>query len=154
VFVYTANLFKSSGGGTLGGTDTWLTMGSGLVGKTEFSHISSDHVELDFDVSVFLTGVDTNNRSDHFGKDNSVSEVSLDGGGLLTRSEVLLGLSELLNESLIFMLKTSAESSLDSGSEEFNEIFVLEGSKVFKGETSVGELLSGTFSSLIVGLYI
>jgi len=53
-------------------------------------------------VVAFLLGqettyVDTTDGSNHLGNNDHVSQVSLDHGGLLVRSSVLLGESELLD---------------------------------------------------------
>ena len=133
---------------TLGSTDTGLTMGSGSVGKTEFTEVSADHIELDFDIGEFFTSVDTDNGSDHFGEDDGVSEVSLDGNGLFTGLDTDLGLSELLDKSGVFMLKTSVESSSDSGSEVALKFVGVEGDEVFEGKASESVLLGRTVSSL------
>jgi len=123
-------------------------MGSWLVGKTELTDVLANHIELYFNICEFFASVHTDHGSDHFRENDGVSEMSLDWSGLLTRLEVLLGLSELLDESLVFVLKTSAESSLDSGTEELDELLVLEGREFFEGETSEGVFLCGTFLSL------
>jgi len=139
---------------TLGSTDTGLTVRSGLVGKTEFTEVSADHIELDFDIGEFFTSVDTDNRSDHFGKDDGISEVSLDSDGLFTGLNTDLGLSELLDKSGVFMLKTSVESSSDSGSEVALELISVEGNEIFEGETSEGVLLGRTVLSLFTHIYL
>lgn len=55
------------------------------------------------------THVDTDDRTDHLRDDDHVSQVGLDHGGLLVGSSLLLGLSELLDQSHWSSLKTSLE---------------------------------------------
>jgi hypothetical protein len=82
-------------GGTLGGTDSGLTVTAGLVGKRELSEVAADHIKLDFDVIEGFAVVDSDVVADHFGEDDGVAEVGLDGGGLLSQLRVLLALLAL-----------------------------------------------------------
>lgn len=90
--------------GSLGGTDAGLAVTAGLVGDGELSEVAADHVEPDLDVVEALTVVDGDVVADHFGHDDGVAEVSLDGGGLLSDDAVLLGLLALGVEPDVFML--------------------------------------------------
>lgn len=64
------------------------------------------------------TYVDTTDGSNHLGDNDHVSQVSLDHGGLLVRTGVLLGESELLDETHGLSLQSSLEPSSGSGVNE------------------------------------
>jgi hypothetical protein len=91
-------------GGSLGGSDTGLTVLARLVGKGELSEVPADHVELDFHIVEALSIVDGHVVADHFGHDDGVAEVSLDGDGLLSRLCVLLALLALGIQTDVFVL--------------------------------------------------
>lgn len=101
--------------GSLGGSDTWPTVLGGRVGDGELAEVLADHVELDFDVGEGLAVVDSNNIADHFRHDDGVAEVSLDGSGLLSGLDVLLGLSALHQEPVVFVLDFWITCSCTSG---------------------------------------
>mgnify|MGYP007001960829 FL=1 len=67
------------------------------------------------------THVDTDDGTDHLGDDDHVSQVGLDHGGLLVGSSLLLGLSELLNETHWSSLKTSLEPPSGTSVDELFE---------------------------------
>lgn len=79
-------------------------MPAGLVGERKLAEISADHVELDLDVVEGLSVVDCNIGSDHLWEDDGITEVSLDGDGLLTERCVLLALLAFGIEPDVFML--------------------------------------------------
>jgi len=62
-----------------------------------------------------VTHVNTTDGSNHLGNNDHVSQVSLDHGRLLVRSSVLLGESELLDQTHGLSLKSSLEPSSCSG---------------------------------------
>jgi hypothetical protein len=66
-----------------------------LIAERKLSKITSDHVKLDLHIVESLSIVNCDVISNHFGKNNGVAEVSLDGGGLLSESSVLLSLLAL-----------------------------------------------------------
>ncbi len=76
----------------------------GLVGDGELSQVSTDHIELDFDVVECLAVVDCDVVADHFGEDDGVPEVSLDWDWLLSRLRVLLALLAFGIESDVLVL--------------------------------------------------
>ncbi len=90
--------------GSLGGSDTGLTVLARFIGEGELSEVPADHVELDFNVVEALAVVDSHVVADHFGEDDGVAEVSLDGGGLLSQLCVLLALLALGVETDVFVL--------------------------------------------------
>jgi len=79
-------------GWTFSGSDTSLSVLSGLVSNRKLSQISTDHVELDLDVIKWFSVINSYVVSDHLGQDNSVSEVSLDWNWLLSRYAIFLAL--------------------------------------------------------------
>jgi hypothetical protein len=91
-------------GGTLGSSDSGLTVTAGLVGEGELSEVAADHVELDFDVIEGFAVVDCDVVADHFGQDDGVAQVGLDGGGLLSQLRVLLALLALRVEADVSVL--------------------------------------------------
>jgi hypothetical protein len=78
----------------------------------------TSHFRLDFNGGERLSVVDTTDGTDHFRDDDHVSQVGLDGRGLLVRSGILLGLSQLLEETQVLSLETSLEPSSGSGVDE------------------------------------
>jgi hypothetical protein len=56
-----------------------------------------------------ITHVDTDDGTDHLGDDDHVTEVGLDHGGLLVGGSVLLGLTELLDETHGLALESALE---------------------------------------------
>ena len=91
-------------GGSLGGSDTSLTVASGLVCDGEFSEVTSDHIELDFDVSEGFATVDSDLVADHLGHDDGISEMGLDGDGSLSGNTVLFGFLAFSIESDVLVL--------------------------------------------------
>ncbi len=91
-------------GRSFSGTDTSLTVASGLVGERELTQIPANHIKLDFDVIEALAIVNSHKVSNHFGHDDSISEMSLDGGWLFSREHVLFGLLTLQVEPVVFVL--------------------------------------------------
>jgi hypothetical protein len=63
---------------------------TGFVAEGELSEISADHVELDLNVVECFSVVDCDVVSNHFGEDNSVTEMSFDGDWLFSGLCILL----------------------------------------------------------------
>lgn len=82
----------------------------------------ADHLGLDFDLVELLAGVDTNDAANHLGDNNHVTEVSLDKVGLLVGLGLLLGLSELLDETHGLALETAVEPTTGTGVDEVAEL--------------------------------
>jgi hypothetical protein len=76
----------------------------GFIGDGKFTQVPSDHIELDFDVVECLAVVDGDVVANHFGEDDGITEVSLDGGGLLSGKCVLFALLAFGIESDVLML--------------------------------------------------
>ena len=87
--------------GRFGGSLSGLCVSGVLVGDSELSEVSSNHVEFDLNWLVVSSVVDTDESSDHIWHDDGVSESGLDELGLLTGFEVELALLNLLDELLV-----------------------------------------------------
>lgn len=111
----------------MGGTDTGTTVLDGLVGDRELGKVVANHLRLDLNVVELLSGVDTDDRADHLGDDDHVTEVGLDEVGLLVGLGLLLSLAELLNETHGLALQTAVETSAGTS---VNDITELLGGKV------------------------
>ena len=79
-------------------------MAGGFVGDGEFSQVPADHVELDLDIVESFSAVDSYVVADHFGHDDSISEVGLDRDGFLSRYAVLFGFLEFCVQSNVLVL--------------------------------------------------
>lgn len=82
----------------------------------------TNHLRLDLDLVELLAGVDTNNATNHLGDDNHVSEMSLDEVGLLVGLGLLLGLSELLDETHGAALQTTVDPAAGTGVDDISEL--------------------------------
>ena len=113
----------------------------------------SNHVSLNFNTVPILASVYIDDGSDHFGDNNAVSEVGSDGLGLLTVRGVFLGLSELLDESIVSLVDSVSKSSSLSGSEELDELVHIEFKESVQLNTSISTLLEGLllFSGCVCG---
>ena len=100
----------------------------------------ANHLRLDFDLVELLTGVDTDDRADHLGDNDHVTEVGLDKVGLLVGLGLLLGLAELLNQTHGLALKTAVEPSAGTGVNEVAELLRAEVEELVEVNSTVGEL--------------
>ncbi len=129
-------------GWTFSGADTSFTVSSWFVWQGEFSQISSDHVEFDFNWVEELTVVNSDDASNHFWHNDAVSEMGFDYSGFLSGKTVLFSLNAFHVESVISMFNFSSESSSLPGSEEFNNFFGWEFIDLFRGKSSERILLN------------
>lgn len=90
------------------------------------------------------THVNTNDRADHLGDNDHVTEVGLDGRGLLVGAGLLLGLAELLDEAHGAALESALEATAGTGVNEVDEGLVLQVQESVELDTAVGVLLEGT----------
>jgi len=81
----------------------------------------TNHVSFNFNAIPVLATITINDGSNHFGNDNAVSQVSSDSLGLFTIGSLLLGLSELLDESIVSLVDTVGKSTSLSSSKQFDE---------------------------------
>lgn len=97
-------------------------MGSNVLGDGELGEVVADHLRLDLDLVEHLAGVDADDRADHLGDDNHVTEVSLDDVGLLVGLGLLLSLAELLDETHGLALQAAVDSSAGTGVDDITEL--------------------------------
>jgi hypothetical protein len=121
-------------------TNTGTTVLDGLVGDGELSEVVSNHLGLDLDLVEGLSVVDTDNGTDHLGDDNHVTEVSLDNSGLLVDGSVLLGLTELLDQTHRLALKTTLETSAGAGVDKVHQLLGGEVQELVEVNSAVREL--------------
>jgi len=93
-----------------------------LLRDRELSQVVTDHLGLDLDRVELLSGVDTDDGTNHLGDDNHVTEVSLDLVGLLVRLRLLLGLAELLDQTHGLALEATVEPSAGTGMDKVAEL--------------------------------
>jgi hypothetical protein len=108
--------------GRVSGTNTGTTVLDGLVRDGELGKVVTSHLRLDFNLVENLTVVDTNDGTNHLGNNDHVTEVGLYDLGLLTSGGVLLGSTELLDETHGLTLKTTLESSTSTTVNELHEL--------------------------------
>lgn len=100
----------------------------------------ANHLRLDLNLVELLSGVDTNNASNHLGDNNHVTEVSLDNVGLLVGLSLLLGLAQLLDEAHRAALQTTVDPAAGTGVDDIAELV---GAEVQKSKG--GRLLASLF---------
>ena len=83
----------------------------------------SNHLRLDFNLVELLSGVDTDDGTNHLWDDNHVSQVCSDGIWLLIWLGLLLGLSELLDQTHGLALETAVEPTAGTGMNDIAELF-------------------------------
>ena len=133
-------LLEGNETGRVSGTNTGATVLDALVGDGELSEVVSDHLGLDLDLVEGLSVVDTNDGSDHLGDDDHVTEVSLDNSGLLHGGGILLGLTELLDQTHGLALKTTLETSAGASVDEVHELLGREVQELVEVDSAVREL--------------
>jgi len=74
-----------------------------FVGEGKLTEISADHIEFDFNVVECFAIVDCDVVSNHFGKNDGITEVSLDGNWLFSRLSILFRFFAFCVESDVFM---------------------------------------------------
>ena len=81
-----------------------------LICDREFPKIVTNHLWLDFNLVEALSVVNANHRTNHFWNNNHVSQMCSNSFWLLTSWCFLLGLVQLLNQSMSLTLQTTLES--------------------------------------------
>jgi hypothetical protein len=113
-----------------------------LVTDAELAQIEPHHLRLDLDLVELLARVDADDRADHLGHDNHVTQVRLDEVGLLVGLCGLFGFTELLDQAHRLALETAVEAAAGAGVDDVAELF--------GGE--VEESIDGGFSWLGLGV--
>ena len=143
------NLLQRNKSGGVGSTDTGSTVLDGFVGHREFSQVVTDHLWLDFDRGKGLSVVDAADGAGHLGDDDHVSEMGLDGVGLLVGGGFLLLPAELLNEGEMLPLAAALELAANAAGEEFDELFVVHVQQLVEVDAAVREFTEGTLLPLL-----
>lgn len=123
----------------VGSRDSGTSVSDGLVCDREFSQVHANHFWLHFHTAEHLSVVDTDDRSDHFGDDDHVSEVGLDTTGLFSWWGFLLGLSQALDKGHRLSLQTTGHSAAGAGADEIHELIVCEVQESIELDTAEGE---------------
>jgi hypothetical protein len=82
----------------------------------------ANHLRLDLHLVELLARVDANDAANHLGDDNHVTEVSLDGVGLLVGLGLLLRLAELLDETHGAALQATVDPAAGTGVDDIAEL--------------------------------
>ena len=82
----------------------------------------ANHLWLDLDLVEFLSGVDTNDGTNHLWDDDHVTEVSLDSVWLLVWLGLLLGLAELLDQTHWLALESAVEPSASTSVDDIAQL--------------------------------
>merc|ERR1719247_3145652 len=127
----------------VGSTDTGTSVANGLVGQGELAQVVADHLTLDLNGVEVLTVVDTDDGSNHLGEDEGITQVRLDGLGLLTDLGLLLGGTELLHQSLGLLLDTAVHASAGTSVDHLGDLGVVQLQKLLQLLATVGELVEG-----------
>ena len=103
----------------VGGTNTGLAVLNRSVGDGEFCQVVANHVGLNFDLVEGLAVIDTDDRANHLGDDDHVTEMGADRVGLLPGAlSGLLGLAQFLDEAEALAAETTLESAGLGGESE------------------------------------
>ena len=98
-----------------------------IISKS-FTRITEKHQSnayLDFYTSVSLTVMDSDDRADHRGDNDTVTQVSLDRVRLLSRLQTHLGLEALVDEVLVLGQRATATSmSATAAAEELKQLIL------------------------------
>jgi hypothetical protein len=138
----------------VGGTDTGTTVSNGGVRDGELTKVVSNHLSLDFDVLEDLSVVNTNDAANHLGNDDHITQVGLNGLGLLSQIGVdgTLGLAELLDQVGLLALEATGETAADAAREQLDELLVAHNQELIKINSTVGELTEDTLLTGALGL--
>ena len=120
-----------------------LTVTDGLVSEGEFTKVVAAHVGSDFDGGPVLTSIDLGDGSDHLGGDNAVSQVSLDWLGLFADDLSFNGVLQLLHETGVLGVDSTAVSPALLGGEKSNHFLGVELEELVEFNTTVDLLLEG-----------
>lgn len=82
----------------------------------------ANHLRLDLDLVELLSGVDTDDGTNHLWDDDHVTEVSLDEIWLLVWLGLLLGLAELLDQAHRLALEAAVEAAAGAGMDDVTEL--------------------------------
>jgi len=107
---------------------------------------------LDFNLSEGLSVVHTDDASDHLGDDDHVTQVGLDGGGLLVGESLLLGLPQTLDEGHGLPLKTPVEATTGAAGQHRHKLLSGEVEQLLQINSAVRELAEGSLLPELSGI--
>jgi hypothetical protein len=96
--------------------------------------VVANHFRLDFNRVEDLAVVNANDRADHFGDDDHVTEVCLDDSGFFVRRSLLLCLAEFLDEAHWATFETALEPTASASMDELDGL--LDFAKILMGQRS------------------
>jgi hypothetical protein len=120
------------------------------VGDGEFTEVVADHIWSDFDLVEGLTVVDTDDGTNHLWDDNHVTQMGLDDGWSLVLAGLSLGLTELSDEAHWLSVHTTLELSSSTGVHHVVEVLEGKVEQILEVNASVGKLLEGSLSWLVL----
>lgn len=129
-----------------GGTLTLSAVAGGDVGHGELAEVVADHLGLDLGVDKEATGVDADHGADHLGDDNHVTQVGLDGSGLLVGLALGLSLAEALDEAHGLALQSALELSARTRVDERHKVLVRHVQQSIELNTAVGKLAESSLA--------
>ena len=107
---------------------------------------------LDFDLGEGLSVVHTDDAADHLGDDDHVTQVGLDGGGLLVGESLLLGLPQALDEGHGLPLKTPVEATASAAGQHRHKLLSGEVEQLLQINSAVRELAEGSLLPELSGI--
>lgn len=127
----------------VGSSHTRAAVSDGLVGKRELSQVVTNHVRLDLNRVEILAVVDSNDGTDHLWHNNHAAQMGLDGSWLLTLRNVLLGQTELLNQTHGLALQSALELSAGTACHHLHQLLTGDVEQLLEVNTTVRKLAEG-----------
>ena len=97
-------------------------------------------------IPTYLAVVDTNDRTNHLGHHDHVTQVRPDHRRLLVRRRLLLGLAQLLDESHRAALQATLEAPTRTRVHQLDELLVGHVQQLVKLHAAVGKLAEGALA--------
>lgn len=117
------NLLEGNESRRVCSSDTRSPVFDWFVRDRELRKVVSNHLWSDFDLVKNLSVVYTDDRADHLWNNNHVSKMRLDWCWLLVGRGILLGLSQLLDQSHWLSLESSLELSSGTSMHDVHQLF-------------------------------
>ena len=130
--------------GSVCGGNTRTSVPDRLVGNSKFSKVHADHFGFNLNTTEHLSVVDSNNRSNHLGDDDHVTQMGLNSLGLLSRLGILLGTPQTFDESHRLPLQSTAHTPPGAGTDKAHELLVGEVEQFVKINSLEGKFPEGT----------
>jgi len=142
------SLFQWNETRRVGSSNTRATVLDWFVRDGEFAEIVANHLGLDFNLIEGFALIDAHDASHHLGHDDHISQVGLDGLGLLVGEAGLFRLAELLDESHRLALETARQFAADATRKQLHQLIRRHVQQLVKVDTSVGVLPEGSLLGL------